>query len=148
MSKEIENIKENIMGQIHDEKIKMKPKIYFIIGSALTFFGLILSVMFSVFLVGLTRFYFRARGPMADYRIDRMLSNFPWWVLVLAVISLIFGIWLLRKYDFSFKVNFKMLIVGFILAVVVAGWAIDTIGLNDMMMRRGPMQGIMRRYIQ
>jgi hypothetical protein len=58
------------------------------------------------------------------------------------------GIWLLRKYDFSFKVNFRVVIVGFILAVIFGGWIIDSVGLNDVLIRRGPMQGIMRQYMQ
>ena len=132
------------MDQIHEEKIKMRPKAYFILGSVLTFVGLVSSVVVSVFLVGLIRFSLRTHGPMASYRLDQILSSFPWWAPMLAIVGLIVGIWLLRKYDFSFKVNFKMVIVGFILAIVVSGWIIDSIGLNDILIRRGPMQGMMR----
>jgi len=148
MSKELKNITDNIMDQIHEEKIRMRPKIYFIAGSILTFAGLVSSVVISVFLVGLIRFSLRSHGPMASYRLDQILSSFPWWALVLAIVGLIVGIWLLRKYDFSFKTNFKVVIVGFILAVIVGGWIIDSIGLNDVLVRRGPMQGIMRQYMQ
>ncbi len=126
----------------------MRPRAYFIAGSALTFVGLVSSVVVSVFLVGLMRFSLRSHGPMAGYRIDQMLSSFPWWAPVLAIVGLIAGIWLLRKYDFSFKVNFKVVIIGFTLAVIAGGWVVDNIGLNDALIRRGPMQGVMRRYIQ
>ena len=136
------------MDQIHEEKIKMRPKAYFVLGSILTFVGLVSSVIVSVFLIGLIRFSLRSHGPMASYRFDQILSSFPWWAPVLAVVGLVVGIWFLRKYDFSFKVNFKVVIVGFILAVIVGGWVIDSIGLNDALIRRGPMQGIMRQYMQ
>ncbi len=136
------------MDQIHTKKIKMKPKAYFIAGSILTFIGLVSSVVVSVFLVGLIRFSMRSHGPMASYRLDQILSSFPWWAPILAVIGLIAGIWLLRKYDFSFRVNLKIVIFGFILAIIVGGWVIDSIGLNDALIRRGPMQGIMRQYMQ
>jgi len=148
MSKELKNITDRVMDQIHDEKIKMKPKIYFIIGSALTFVGLVSSVIISIFLVGLIRFSLRSHGPMADYRFDKILNSFPWWAMFFAIVGLIVGIWLLRKYDFSFKVNFKLVIIGFILAVVVGGWVVDYVGLNDVLTQRGPMQGIMRQYKQ
>jgi hypothetical protein len=148
MSKELKNITDNIMGQIHEEKIKMRPKAYFIAGSILTFVGLVSSVVVSVFLVGLIRFSLRSHGPMASYRLDQILSSFTWWAPVLAIVGLIAGIWLLRKYDFSFKVNLKIIIIGFILAVIVGGWVIDSIGLNDALIRRGPMQGMMRQYMQ
>ncbi len=136
------------MDQIHEEKIKMRPRAYFIAGSILTFIGLVSSVIVSVFLIGLIRFSLRSHGPMAGYRFEVILSSFPWWAPVLAIVGLIAGIWLLRKYDFSFKVNFKVVIIGFILAVIVGGWIIDSIGLNDTLIRRGPMQGIMRQYMQ
>jgi len=148
MSKELKNITDNIMGQIHDKKIKMRPKMYFIVGSILTFVGLVSSVVVSVFLIGLMRFSLRAHGPMADYRLDQILSSFPWWAPIFSIIGLVVGIWLLRKYDFSFKVNFKVIIAGFILTVIVGGWVIDSIGLNDVLVRRGPMQGMMRQYMQ
>ncbi len=147
MSKELKNITDNIMDQIHEEKIKMRPKVYFILGSILAFVGLVSSVVVSVFLVGLIRFSLRTHGPMASYRLDQILSSFPWWAPVLAIAGLIAGIWLLRKYDFSFKINFKVVIIGFILAVISGGWVIDSIGLNDALTRRGPMQGMMRQYM-
>lgn len=136
------------MDKIHGDKIRIKPRIYFIAGSVLTFLGLVSSVIVSVFLVGLMRFSLRSHGPMANYRFDQILSNFPLWVPVLAIVGLVAGICLLRKYDFSFKVNFKVVIIGFILAVIAGGWIIDSIGLNDVLVRRGPMKGIMRQYMQ
>ncbi len=148
MSKELKQITDNIMDQIHNEKIKMRPKIYFIIGSILTLVGLVSSVVFSIFLVGLTRFSLRSHGPMANYRMDQIISSFPWWAPILAVIGLIIGIQLLRKYDFSFKTNFKLVVIGFIFSVFVGGWIVDSIGLNDTLARRGPMRGMMRQYMQ
>jgi hypothetical protein len=44
-------------------------------------------------------------------------------------------------------VNFKVIIIGFILAVIVGGWIIDSVGLNDVLTRQGPMQGMMREYM-
>jgi hypothetical protein len=148
MSKEIKNLKEDIMNRIHDEKIKMKPKLYFIVGSILTFTGLVSSVVISVFLIGLIRFFLRSHGPMVNYRLDQILSNFPWWAAAFSILGLIFGIYFLRKYDFSFKVNFKFIIIGFILAAIIGGWLVDNLGLNDLLIKRGPMQGIMRQYKQ
>ena len=148
MSKELKNITDNIMEQIHAEKIKMKPRLYFIAGSIFTFIGLVSSVVFSVFLIGLIRFSLRSHGPMANYKLDQILNNFPWWAVILTFIGLIVGLYLLRKYDFSFKINFKLVIIVFIIAIVIGGWIIDSIGLNDILIRRGPMQGMMRQYMR
>jgi len=140
MSKELKNITESVMEQIHLGKAKMKPKMYFIIGSILTFIGLISSVIVSTFLVGLTRFSLRAHGPMGQYRFDQIISNFPWWTLVFAVFGLVIGIWLIRQYDFSYKKEPWIIILGFILIILIAGWTIDNL------LQRGPMKRIMQNY--
>ncbi|MFA6520662.1 MAG: hypothetical protein WCT44_03590 [Candidatus Paceibacterota bacterium] len=148
MPKELENITKNVMNQIHQGKAKMKPRVYFVIGSILTFFGLISSVVVSTFLIGLVRFSVRTHGPMGEYRLDQMISNFPWWTAVFAVTGLIAGIWLIRQYDFSYKKSPWILIGGFILVVVIAGVVIDMTGLNDSLLQRGPMKGMMGNYLQ
>jgi uncharacterized membrane protein len=148
MSKELKNITGDVMERIHRDKIKMHSRMYFIIGSVLTFAGLVASILTSVFLVGLMRFSLRAHGPMGEYRLEQLLSSFSWWVPVLAVLGLITGVWLLHRYDFSYKINFKAMIIGFVAAIIVAGWVIDMTGLNDVLLRKGPMQGMMRRYLQ
>ncbi|PIP69169.1 hypothetical protein CO033_03240 [Candidatus Nomurabacteria bacterium CG_4_9_14_0_2_um_filter_32_10] len=143
MSEELKDIKENIMSQINNGKIKMKPKIYFILGSISTFIGLISSIVISIFLFGLVRFSLRTHGPMGQYKFDQMLSYFPWWTVVLAIFSLILGIWLIHKYDFSYKIKPWIIILIFILAIATVGIFIDIIGFNDILFRYGPMKGIM-----
>jgi hypothetical protein len=148
MQKDLKNITDSVMSQIHSDKIKMRPRMYFVIGSTLTFVGLVSSIVSSIFFVGLMRFFSRSHGPMGSLRLDQILSSFPWWTPVLAVVALIVGIWLLRLYDFSLKVDFKLLVAGLILAVIVSGVVIDFIGLNDALFRRGPMKGMMRQYLR
>jgi hypothetical protein len=60
---------------------------------------------------------------------------------VLAILGMVIGIWLLRKYDFSYKINFKLLIIGLIASVIIAGWVIDATGLNDYWLHRGQGKG-------
>lgn len=144
MSKELNKTTEEIMNKIHKRHIKMRPKLYFILGYLLAFGGLIFSFITSIFFVGLTRFTLRPHGPMGEYRLEQMLSNFSWWMPVLAVLGLITGIWLLRRYDFSYKINFKVLVIGIIVSIFIAGWIIDMIGLNDFWIKRGPRNGMMQ----
>jgi len=148
MSKELKNITGVVMDKIHHGKIKMRPKVYFIAGSLLTFLGLVASMLISVFLIGLMRFSLRTHGPMGEYRLDQILSSFPWWAVIVAILGLVIGTWLLRRYDFSYKINFKVMVIGFVVAIIVVGWVIDMTGLNDILFRRGPKQGIMRQYLQ
>jgi hypothetical protein len=146
MSKTQINIRENIMEKIMENKISMRSKSFFILGSIFTFVGLIASVIFSVFLVSLISFLLKEHGPMGGYRLTLMLDNFPWWVAILAIVGLVSGIWLLFKYDFSYKTNYLYIIIGFIVAVLIAGWAIDKSGVDNLWLNQGPMRGIMRQY--
>jgi len=61
---------------------------------------------------------------------------------------LIIGIWLIQQYDFSYKKNSWIIITGFVLAILIAGYVVDMTGLNDAMMHYGPMKGMMRNHIQ
>lgn len=148
MSKELKDIENNVMDQIHQGKIKMKPKVYFVLGSILTFVGLVSAIITSIFMVGLTRFLFRTNyGWRAQYRLEQIFSEFPFWIILVAIIGLVLGIWLIRKYDFSYKINHYVLIVGFILAIIVAGLLIDIMGINNVLMRHNPMKNMMRNHI-
>ncbi|MFZ4631679.1 MAG: hypothetical protein ACOYL8_00555 [Patescibacteria group bacterium] len=142
MSKELKNISDSIMGEIRHGKLKMRPKLYFIIGSVLVFVSLILSALSSVFLFGLIRFSLRSHGPMGQYRFEQLLASFPWWAVILAFLGLVIGLRLIRKYDFSYKINFKIVIVGFVAAIIIAGYLVDVIGLNDLFSRQGCMNRI------
>ncbi len=148
MPKDIKEIKDSIMDQIKNDKVKMKPRIYFVLGSILAFIGLVSSFVISIFLIGLIRFSLRSHGPMGAYRFESMLSSFPWWAPILAVIGLVLGIWLMRRYDFSFKVDFKSLVIGILLAVIVGGVVVDMLGFNDALVRRGPMRGMMKEMMR
>jgi magnesium-transporting ATPase (P-type) len=148
MPKELKNITENIMGQINQGKLKMRPKLYFIIGSLMTFIGLISTMIVSTFLVGLVSFSLRSHGPMGQYRFDQMMANFPWLTLILAIFGLVLGIWLIRQYDFSYKIKPWLLIIIFILTIIISGFVIDIIGLNNNLSKQGPMRGMMKKYNQ
>jgi hypothetical protein len=125
----------------------MKPRYYFIFGTLLLFISMVLTVIGSVFLLSLTRFALRSHGPMGQYRLDQLLSSFPWWAPLLAIAGLVLGILLLKKYDFSYKQNFNLLAIIFILAIVLAVFVLEYFKLDDMWFRRGPMRGMMDRYI-
>lgn len=134
------------MSQVKTGKIVMKPRWYFIAGSLLFFGGLVALITGVIFLVNLTTFALRRHGPMASWRLQTMIENFPWWAPIFAVIGIILGVGLLKKYDFSYKKNFTTIIAFFILAVLFAGFLIDKLGLNDYWARRGPMQKFYQRF--
>jgi len=134
------NISEKIMGQIKSGNLKMKPRWYFALGSIAMVAGLAGLTIASVFLMGLISFSLRTHGPMGSIRLQVMLNNFPLWAVALAIVGIGIGIWMLKKYDFSYKKNFPFIVIGFILSIIIAGYIIDSLGINESLRRRGRMR--------
>jgi hypothetical protein len=139
-------IKDNVMNEIKSGKIKMKPKSYFIIGYSFLFLGLISSFITSVFAVSIISFILRPHGPMRDYRLGLMINSFPWYIPLVAIVGVIVGLFLLKKFDFSYKKNFWVLIIIFVFSILITGFFLDLTGLNIIWLKRGPMNSVIKSY--
>lgn len=145
MSKELNSIEKNIMNKIQKGNVKMRPKIYFILGTILSLIGIITSFIVTTFIFGIIRFYLRSsNGKMAEYKLNLLLENFPWWMIFIAIASLTLGIYLFKKYKYLYKIKTIYLILGFILTTILAGILIDISGFNDVLYKRG----YIRQFIQ
>jgi hypothetical protein len=140
------NLEKIVMGKIKSDEIKIKPKWLFVLGSLALIGGLTALIVQSVFLVSLMTFSLRTHGPMGAIRYDQLLSNFPWGAPIVAALGIGLGIWLLKRYDFSYKKNFLLIATGFVLAVLLAGLLINYLGIDGLWMNRGPMRGLYERY--
>ena len=129
----------NIMSKIKTDKIKMRPKWYFWLGSLLLFIALVSLVIVSIFSVSLITFSLRSHGPMGEVRYQQLIASFPVWAVVAMVIGMATGVLLLKKYDFAYKKNFALIVLFFLLAVFAAGILIDLSGLDAFWMR-GPFR--------
>lgn len=139
------NLEKQIMEQVKSGRVVMKPKWYFIAGSILSVFSFSVLTIASIFLINIILFLLRPHGPMGQLKFEMMVSRFPWWIPVVAVAGLFVGVWLLKQYDFSYKKNFNLIIIGFIASVLVAGFLINSLGLNEFWLKRG---GTMKRFYQ
>jgi uncharacterized membrane protein YdcZ (DUF606 family) len=121
----------------------MKPRWYFIAGSLLLISSLVGLSMGIVFLANLSVFLIRKSGPLATWRLQTILSTFPWWIPAVAIVGIFVAIWLLKKYDISYKKNFSLIIIAFIISIIFAGLLLDQLGLNEHLSR-----GRMRKFYQ
>lgn len=136
------------MEKINKDEIKMKSKYYFFFGSVFSMIGLIAAVVTSIFLISVVSFSLRSHGPMGEVRLSIMLGSFPIWIPVVAILGILAGAYMLRQYDFSYKSNFWMIIIGFIIAIIVSGVLLDMTGLNNLWMKKGPMREYMQEYLK
>lgn len=120
------------MEKIKKEEIKMKPKWYFVLGSVLMTTGLISATIFTVLSFNLIFFLLRKHyGPMYHYRLQFILNNFPWWLLIPSIFGLILGLRLLKEYRFSYKNNFWLVFSGYILIILISAFLIDFFNFNN-----------------
>jgi len=132
------NLKNEILKKIKKGEIKMKPRWYFILGSIITFFGFLFSTISAILIFNLILFLFRTHyGPMYHYRLQLILTNYPWWLIILGIILLILGIKILKNYDFSYKKNFLVIIIVYFLIIFLSVYLIDYFNLNKSFYNRG-----------
>jgi len=121
----------------------MKPRWHFIIGSIVLISSLVGLNIGIIFLANLGVFIIRKSGPFATWKLQSILSTFPWWISILAIIGVFIAIRILKKYDFSYKKNFPLIIAIFILTILFSGLLLDRLGLNERLSR-----GRMRKFYQ
>lgn len=133
------DLENEVMTKIVSGEIAMKPRWYFVVGSVSMLLGMVAMTVVTTFLVNLTIFFFKRQG-LGYGKITIMFNNFPFWIPALAVMGIGIGILLLRKYDFSYKKNFFLIVFGFVASIIIAGFVIDALDLNDVWSKRGPMR--------
>ena len=146
MSKQQINITKKVMAKIEKGQVRMRSKWYFILASLFTIVGFIGLIVMSVFLVSLISFSLKTHGPMGAVRYQQLMSDFPLWALALTIVGLGTGVFILKKYDFSYKHNFLFIIFIFITSILLSGFLIDYFDIDSLWMRQGPMKKMYQRY--
>lgn len=140
------DVEQKVMEKILSNKIKMKPKWYFVLGSLLSVAGLSGLFVVATFSINILLFLAHKRG-LGIRRLEYMLESFPMWLPILAVFAIAGGIYMLKKFEFSYKANFKLVSLGFVLSIFTAALLIHLSGLNEVWSKRGPMKNFYERKI-
>ena len=147
-----EDLSAKIMERIDTEKVTIKPRIHFVLGSVFIGVGLTILLFFAGFLVNLVIFRLRMDVPFQYLSSGPLgwqvfLRIFPWQYLLLAVLLLIGGIYLLKKYDFSYQKGYYGLIIVTIVSVITFGFLTDTIGINERLVGLKPIRPLYRQQV-
>lgn len=133
------SIEINVMAKIKSGQIVMKPRWYFVTGAVLSIVGLVSLCVIAIFLTNVSMFLLRQHGPKGQWRLQQILDSFPLWVPVVAIVGIVLGVWMLKQYDFSYRKNFWLIILAFILSIILTAYFLDYTGLDNIWMRQGPM---------
>ncbi|KKS93671.1 MAG: hypothetical protein UW68_C0032G0011 [Candidatus Collierbacteria bacterium GW2011_GWB1_44_6] len=138
------DIEKSVMTKIKSNQITMKPRWYFVLGTIFSLVGLVSTGLVAVFLTNLTIFLLKQHGPNGQWRLQQILESFPLWIPLLAIVGIVGGIWLLKKFDFSYQKNFPLIVLVFITSILLAAFLLNYMGLDNLWMKQGPM----RRFYQ
>lgn len=145
MSKKKADLAKKVMTQIDKGGVKMRPRLYFVLGSILLGIGLGMAVVLGAFFFNLAFFRLRVHEPLGFLWFGQpglrpFIFTFPWFRLLLAFIFIVLGIILLRRYEISYKKSFLALAISLAILVFTTGFLIDRIGFNEQVRRVPPMQ--------
>lgn len=140
------DLENQIMSKVKSGEITMKPKWYFLVGTLVMYASIVGLSIGAIFMANVSLFLLRHQGPRYQWRLDLMLTTFPWWIPILAVIGCLASIWLLKQYDFSYKKNYRLIVVGFVLALLMSAWIIDVLRINETWAGRGPMRRFYKKW--
>lgn len=140
------NISENVMALIRDKKAKIKPKWHFLLSFFLMTGGLVGLIILIIFSISLMSFAIRTHGPMESTRLTKMLLSFPWWAVFITIAGFGFSVKILKKYDFSYKKNFLLIIFSLFLSIVLTGWLIDYTRIDNFWIKKRPLKEFYQKY--
>jgi len=125
-----------ILKKIKQQKIKMRPKAYFVMGHLLLGSGIVGALVLGVMLVSMVIFRLRVAGAFEYLRMGGMGLGFfcrvmPWKVAGLAGAGLVGGLWLLKKHDKAYRINIGWLLIGVLVSAGLLGFLVDRLGVNE-----------------
>lgn len=145
------DLSHQVMKKISQEKIEVEPKWHFVVGSFFTTFGLVTLLILAAYLFALSFYllkmhsslyylWFGSRGARA------FVETFPVMYLVLAMVTLVGGVMILRKYDIAYKMKQEYLVVGLLMGLLVAILGMESMGLNTTLSKKRAVRALYMQY--
>lgn len=143
-AKDRKTITDKVVGQIKSGKLRMKPRWYFVALAIAASAGLAAVAIVVVYLANLLVFKLRIESsgrPMYGLgdNISYFAGNFPWVALLAGIVGIAALIWMVKKFDFSYRLG-KWTVIAVVLASLIAGSALAFTNINSHLENFGPMR--------
>ncbi len=130
------HITEKVLSKIKTEKIKMKPKVYFILRMTLLVFGTIALASFVIYLISFIVFSLRASGilflPKFGFPGMRiLLSSLPWFLILISGVSIILLEIFTQKFRFVYRKPILYSLLVIIIIVFMGSFLIEKTPLHS-----------------
>ncbi len=136
------DLSKQVLQEIKKREVKMRPRLYFAFGSILLGLGLAGAIITAIFFLNLFVFRLRVLGPLNCLR----LTTFPWTVLLASMVGIVAGLALLKRFEFSYRKNFLVLVIVLITVIGVLGFLLDRVGFNERVAPHPRMRRFYRNY--
>lgn len=131
------NLATKVMTQIQSKHLTPRPRWHFVLGAALSTIGVAVSAALTLLGIHLLRFRLTHPGIGAARKLNFILTNLPWYIPVFAVVGLVGGYLLLRRYDFSYRKNFGFIILAVLTGLILGSYTLSSLRIDDFLSRRG-----------
>lgn len=137
-----------IMTQINSGQVRMRSKIYYAMGSIGLGIAISLLASLGALIISLVILRLRIAGPVEYLRfgpqgIRPFIANIPIVFIILAFLAIILVIFMLKKYDFSYRHNWWGISLGVIALIITSGMVFDTLGSQQYLLRRSVLRPLL-----
>lgn len=144
MSKK-QDLTKKVMKEIKEKEIKMKPQVYFVLGSVLFGMGLAGSLVAALLFTSMAFFRLHRFGPFGflwfgEFGLRPFLVIFPWLPLAISLAALFGGLALLKKHEVSYKKKFLGLVIAVVTFIAFFGWLLSRDGVHQRMASLRPFR--------
>ena len=140
--------RENVLTKIREKRVSMRPKLFFVLEGLLAGFVILVILAVTVALVSFILFGLRLNGHesllgFGPRGVGSFLLLFPWPLLVLDALLVVFLERLLRRFKFGYRSPILYLLLGLCAVAVASGLLLDRgTNLNDELLRRADHGGL------
>lgn len=145
---ENKSTKDTVLAHIREHKVSMRPKLYFVFEALLAGFVAVVILVISIALVNFILFGLRINGHEAllgfgSRGIASFFILFPWPLLILDVLLVLFLERLVRRFKFGYRSPILYLLVGLLALAVLGGALFDrATPFNDDLLQRADHGGL------
>lgn len=131
------SIKDTLLQKIRVNELTMHPKSYFVLKAVLIIFVALAILIVSILILNFISFTIRINGEDSLLKFGEpgflvFLQLFPWALLIIDTILIVFLEWLLRQFRFATKIPVLYLLIVILIVTVSVGLFIDRgTRLND-----------------
>ncbi len=131
-------IEKIVMSQINSGKAHMRPRSYYFSLSVLGILSAVLISFTAVYFASVSSLWFRiiaADGPAygAKRNLNMLAGTFPWWALLLGIISISVLIYLIKKLGHMYKVRLVYLVPLIVILFIIFGFVLSYTDLPGLM---------------